>query len=243
MAFDYDPININDINRVEIVSRDDNGYQRFLKKIYNSDDSGGSEAMYERWAREYPSIAREYKNLAEQALEDPHQLADELDEEIFRGQHDSLKSKDLRYVVRYPNHAERYGLWVYNGDTYSDRVVKRTTYGLIDDLRGLNGADRQQKACLQFAYSETFKTADEVPDHSFNQLREEGLLRHMDSSQSNTGQQGTGGLKFEQEVRQRLSNYTSCHYAIEFSEFNSRTVVSPTKRWMFILESKILLLF
>lgn len=94
MAFDYNPTDIDDIDRVEIVSKNTNSYQRFLENIYNSDDSDGSEAIYERWTREYPSIAREYKTLAEQALKDPHQLADELDEEIFR----ILTLAHLRYI-------------------------------------------------------------------------------------------------------------------------------------------------
>lgn len=221
MGFEYNKIDTEDVRSVDIVPLDDPGYRSFMRDIY---DSPSSETQYEKWARECPELARKFQSKAERALANPSAVASEINEAVFRLKHDQLKDvdpdvfditgywrkyaagDDLRYVVQYPNHAERYGLWVYEDDEYTERTVKRAANGLLDDLRGRNGEDEQRKACLKYAYSETFETSDKVGDHVFNQSREEGLLRHLNSDQSReAGSKGDGGVEFESEVREVLS--------------------------------------
>lgn len=205
MGFEYKAIDLNQVRSVDIVPLDDAGYRSFMSGIYDSDNA--SETMYEQWANQYPELADEYKRLADKALSDPERLADDLDDEIFEGLHDQLKEmhNDLRYVVRYPDQADRYDLWVYDGDE-PDRLVHRCTYGLIDELRGRCGKDEQRKACLKYAYTLTFETSSETPNVNFNLNREEGMLRHLESDHAKAADIGSGGLEFESRVRETLSD-------------------------------------
>lgn len=215
MCFGYQPVDLSAVRTVEIVPIDDPGYQDYMESIYNS---SGADSTYKQWADEHPDLARRFRKLAEDAIADPDLLADELDQRIYNGRHDALRDHggDLRYVVRYPDHidkCERHGIRgiePYDEDSgaYTDRTVHRTTFGLIDKLRGAEGEEKQRKACLTFAFSETFETSDRVDSGSFNPLREEALLDHMQSEAAadEAAEVGTGGHDFEQEVRDRLDD-------------------------------------
>lgn len=86
--------------------------------------------------------------------------------------------------------------------------MKRCERGLIDRLRGEQGSDEQRKAALYYAYTETFETDDRIPDRSPNMQREERMLRHFQSEEARKREEmaaiGSGGYKFEREVRDRL---------------------------------------
>jgi len=230
-AFEYNKVDFSAVADVSIISKSSQEYRSFLSDVYDSH----SKPQYEKWVQNYPDVAQKYKILAEHALENPIQVAEELKEaqlpsnrtcsDCWNCKNDEYRDGENKKVCwenKPPNNGNRP-----RKISADDDLAKECPYFSPKDeaiesegvdsrlakqhyIKQLisNDDDKRRKAALKFAYYQSWGVhgPKDTKKHTFNPNREEAMLREIGSEKADRSKTpGKGGREFEESVYERIT--------------------------------------